>query len=127
MPPFINFESSHLCVCFCSATNRCQHFFTFNGPKFFLHPASIQPNQLGQAPTTHPRRHTSRLYSSRLLWSNMLSSPRDRLISRSSKDRSVSGSSSTLSGQSRRFMRTFSLVCVMNVQNKQVQKFHCLL
>lgn len=90
-----------------------------SSPDMFPHqslgsrPPSTQSNQSVQSPSTHPRRHTSRLNSSRLLWSNMRSSPCDRLISRSSKDRSVSGSSSALSGQRERFVRTFTYVCVL--------------
>lgn len=90
--------------------SRCQYFFIWlnRSTKGKSHPLPTQSDQLVQSPFTYPRRHTSRLNSSRLLWSNMRSSPCERLISRSSKDRSVSGRSSALWGERQRVMRTYA-------------------
>ena len=77
------------------------------------HPQPTLPNQSILSPSTHPRRRASRLNSSRLLESYMASGPFDRLISRSSNDRSVSGNSSALSGQRDSFMKTFTYVSVL--------------
>lgn len=76
-------------------------------------PQPTPSNQPIQSPSTHPRRRTSRLNSSRLLESYMASGPFDRLISRSSNDKSVSGNSSALSGRRDRFMKIFTYVSVL--------------
>lgn len=65
-------------------------------------------------PSTHPKRQTRWLSSSRLLKSNMCSSPSDRMISRSSKLRSVSGTSSALWGREERTVQRCSHATTFN-------------